>query len=95
MAAVMNRCFDWFNQALRDLEKANIDLKYDHCKWACFTAQQAAEKAVNGLLMSRGYDNWGHAVAPMHGRDGPVTFAIARVTESPRFREALWGPFPW
>ena len=69
VAAVMDRCFDWFNQALRALEKANIDLKYDHCRWACFTAQQAVEKAVNGLLMSRGYDNWGHAVAPMHGRD--------------------------
>lgn len=61
----MNRCRDWLDQAVRDLEKARIDMEYRYWEWACFTAQQAAEKAVRGLLMARGHDVRGHAITPM------------------------------
>ena len=61
----MSRYADWFAQALRDLEKAHLDLQHEYWEWACFTAQQAAEKAVKALLMSRGMDAWGHAITPM------------------------------
>lgn len=33
----------------------------DH-DWACFAAQQAAEKAVKGLILARGGEGWGHSV---------------------------------
>ena len=65
MTATMNRYRDWISQALRDLEKAKIDVRHEYLEWACFTAQQAAEKAVKALLMSRGHDVWGHAITPM------------------------------
>jgi HEPN domain-containing protein len=61
----MNRYLDWLGQALRDIKKAEIDLQYQYWEWACFTAQQAAEKAVKSLLMYQGRDVWGHAITPM------------------------------
>jgi HEPN domain-containing protein len=47
----MNRYLDWLDQAQRDLKKAYLDLQHTYWEWACFTAQQAAEKAVKSLLM--------------------------------------------
>lgn len=61
----MNRYKDWLRQARRDLEKARIDLQYKFWEWACFTAQQSAEKAVKALLMYHGLTVWGHAITPM------------------------------
>ena len=61
----MNRYRDWFDQAERDLGRAGIDLQYAYWEWACFTSQQAAEKAVKALLMHRGETVWGHAITPM------------------------------
>jgi HEPN domain-containing protein len=62
---VMNRHQDWLDQAERDLRRAAIDMQYEFWEWACFTAQQAAEKAVKALLLNRGYSVWGHAITPM------------------------------
>lgn len=44
------RSKDWLSQAIRDLEKAGMDIKWGYYEWACFTAQQAAEKAVKSLF---------------------------------------------
>ncbi|RME60038.1 HEPN domain-containing protein [Candidatus Parcubacteria bacterium] len=61
----MNRYADWLAQAERDLERAAIDIQYEYWEWACFTAQQAAEKAVKALLMKHGFSVWGHSITPM------------------------------
>ena len=61
----MNRYQDWLDQAERDLSRAKIDIEYQYWEWACFTAQQSAEKAVKALLMNRGISAWGHAITPM------------------------------
>ncbi len=61
----MNRSADWMSQAVRDLEKARLDAQYEYWEWACFTSQQAAEKAVKGLLFNFGKVVWGHAITPM------------------------------
>jgi HEPN domain-containing protein len=72
----MNRYRAWLEQAQRDLEKARIDLQYQYWEWACFTAQQAAEKAVKALLLYQGKDAWGHAITPMlRSLDAPTTGA--------------------
>jgi len=50
-------------QAERDLEQAvasRADLRHE---WACFAAQQAAEKAVKALHLHLGQEAWGHVVA--------------------------------
>lgn len=59
----MRRHEDWWRQAVRDLDHARHSVTAGDYEWACFAAQQAAEKAVKALLQYHGVDAWGHAVA--------------------------------
>jgi HEPN domain-containing protein len=58
-----NRSDDWFKQAQRDVELAEDAQRSERHEWACFAAQQAAEKAVKALHLSLGQEAWGHVVA--------------------------------
>lgn len=58
-----NRARDWLNQAVRDLEQAEDSRQAGRHEWACFAAQQAAEKAVKALHLQLGQEAWGHVVA--------------------------------
>jgi len=58
-----NRAQDWFNQSLRDLEQAQDSMQAMRHEWACFAAQQAAEKAVKALHLYHRQEAWGHVVA--------------------------------
>jgi HEPN domain-containing protein len=58
-----NRAVDWFRQAERDLEQAVASARDGLHEWACFAAQQAAEKAVKALHLAKGQEAWGHVVA--------------------------------
>ena len=58
-----DRHADWFAQAERDLEQAQSSRDDHRHEWACFAAQQAAEKAVKALHLSKGQEAWGHVVA--------------------------------
>ncbi|MGH2520820.1 MAG: HEPN domain-containing protein, partial [Chloroflexota bacterium] len=55
-----SRAGDWFRQAERDLEQAVASQTDGRHEWACFAAQQAAEKAVKALHLHLGEDAWGH-----------------------------------
>ena len=52
-------------QAVRDLENAENATRGGFHEWACFSAQQAAEKAVKALFQARGADVLGHSVYSM------------------------------
>ena len=60
---MVNRAPDWFDQAVRDLEQAQDSRRAERHEWACFAAQQAAEKAVKALHLSLRQEAWGHVVA--------------------------------
>lgn len=45
----MERSRDWMDQAERDLQHARSDVDGGYYEWACFSAQQAAEKAVKAV----------------------------------------------
>lgn len=60
-----NRAQDWFRQAERDLEQAKDSRAAGRHEWACFAAQQAAEKAVKALHLAKGQEAWGHVVAQL------------------------------
>ena len=75
---------DWFRQGERDpstplracLAHALHALEDGDHEWACFAAQQGAEKAVKAVFQKQGGDAWGHSVAALlealPGRDsGP------------------------
>ena len=58
-----NRSKDWLAQSVRDLEHARASKLEGRHEWACFAAQQSAEKAVKALHLSLGQEAWGHVVA--------------------------------
>jgi HEPN domain-containing protein len=60
-----NRFRDWFRQAERDLEQARDSQTAGRHEWACFAAQQAAEKAVKALHLKGATEVWGHVIAEL------------------------------
>jgi HEPN domain-containing protein len=60
----MERSRDWMD-AEGDLRHARSDLEAGYYDWACFSAQQAAEKAVKAVFERAGAEAWGHAVADL------------------------------
>lgn len=57
-----NRSKDWLAQALHDLQHAEHALEDADYDWACFVAQQGAEKALKDLFMALGGEAWGHSI---------------------------------
>jgi HEPN domain-containing protein len=60
-----NRHHDWFKQALSDLKHSQNAREDGDDDWACFAAQQAAEKAVQALAEFAGAEFWGHAITKL------------------------------
>ena len=54
--SMANRAVDWFAQAEHDLRLAAVAQQAGSHEWACFAAQQAAEKAVKGLHLHQGQE---------------------------------------
>jgi HEPN domain-containing protein len=56
----------WLAEAANDLRAAEAMVAANHMNWACFLAQQAAERAAKGFLYGQGVDDpWGHSVADL------------------------------
>lgn len=49
-----NSSLRWLKQAEADFDAAKDSLKSKHFEWACFQAQQSAEKALKAFLYSQG-----------------------------------------
>lgn len=62
---LVERSKDWMEQAEWDLSHANRDLETGFYDWACFSAQQAAEKAVKAVFQKLGAEALGHSVADL------------------------------
>jgi len=62
---LVSRAGDWLRQATRDLEHARRSVELGDYEWACFAAQQAAEKAVKALYQKLGIEVWGHSISRM------------------------------
>jgi len=60
-----SRARDWFRQAEADLAHARHALEDSDYDWACFAAQQAAEKAAKAAHQALGQDAWGHSVTEL------------------------------
>ena len=60
-----SRAVDWFAQAERDLAHARESQAAGRHEWACFAAQQAAEKAVKAIHLARRQEAWGPVVATL------------------------------
>lgn len=62
-----NRALDWSRQADRDFDHAMDSRSAEQHEWACFAAQQAAEKAIKALHLHVGQEAWGHVIAQLLG----------------------------
>jgi len=60
---MVDRSKEWISQAKRDLENAKYEMNGGYYEWACFLAQQSAEKAVKAVLEHIGAISFGHSVA--------------------------------
>lgn len=58
----MRRHEDWLKQAYSDLSAAEDSAGSGHFEWACFQAQQAAEKALKALIISKGGESRIHSI---------------------------------
>jgi HEPN domain-containing protein len=58
----MRRHEDWLKQAESDLCAAEDSASSNHYEWACFQAQQAAEKAIKALIISKGIESRIHSI---------------------------------
>ena len=61
----MERAKDWMDQAEGDFAHAANDVEHAFYDWACFSAQQAAEKAVKAVFEKKGAEAWGHSVSDL------------------------------
>jgi HEPN domain-containing protein len=68
----MERSADWLDEAEGDLDHARNDLRTGYFNWACFSAQQSAEKATKAALQKVGAESWGHSVADLLTQLGRV-----------------------
>jgi len=57
-----NRYRDWLRQAEADLAHARNAREDEDHEWACFAAQQAAEKALKAVVQARGGEPRGHSL---------------------------------
>ena len=65
MITLAMRTREWLRQADKDLRHAEKSVDSQDYEWACFSAHQAAEKAVKALLKSQNTDVWGHTVSKL------------------------------
>lgn len=61
----MERSRDWMDQAEGDLAHAKSDMEHGFYEWACFSSQQATQKAVKAVFNKMGAVAWGHSVADL------------------------------
>jgi HEPN domain-containing protein len=86
----MNRAPGWLQQAESDLEIARITAQAGRHEWACFAAQQAAEKAVKALHLHLGQEVWGHLVTRLL-TELPITVP-SMLVEKARSLGTLYAP---
>lgn len=59
------RAVDWYRQAEADLRHARHALDDGDHEWACFAAQQSAEKAAKAAHAASGQEAWGHVITEL------------------------------
>lgn len=87
-----NRSLDWLRQALQDLEQAEDSRRAGRHNWACFAAQQAAEKAVKALHLHFGQEARGHVIARLLRELPPEVVVPNELIEQARVLDNFYIP---
>ncbi|MFZ5470100.1 MAG: HEPN domain-containing protein [Myxococcota bacterium] len=86
------RAADWFRQAEADLAHARHSLEAGDFNWACFAAQQAAEKAAKAAHQRMGEEAWGHSVTELLEALGPEPTVTADLLDRARSLDKHYVP---
>ncbi|MGQ9766041.1 MAG: HEPN domain-containing protein [Anaerolineae bacterium] len=86
------RSADWLRQAQRDLEHARHDASDGYYEWGCFSAQQAAEKAVKALYQHLGGEAWGHALKRLLEELPPEVGVTPQLMDAGRILDRFYIP---
>ncbi len=87
-----NRAHDWLRQAEHDLELARVARQASIHDWACFAAQQGAEKAIKALHFAHGQEAWGHVVAVLLRELPPAVKVPPILVEKAHVLDAYYVP---
>lgn len=79
-------------QGLRDLQKVRTDIEQGYFEWACFTAQQAAEKSLKALFQHLHGQAWGHNLTDLLRVVPPAVSLPAEVLHAARRLDRLYIP---
>lgn len=78
----------WFEQAKDDLAAARDSNKTGHHEWACFQAQQSAEKALKSYLLLQGKRQFvSHSIRDLLREAEQLDSAFATVSKARRLDE--------
>ncbi len=78
----------WFEQARDDLSAARDSNKAGHNEWACFQAQQSAEKALKAFLILHGKRQFlSHSVQELLRESQEIDAALKEVSRARRLDE--------
>ena len=81
----------WLRQAESDLQAARDSFLAGHHEWACFQAQQAAEKALKALLYQQGHTSiFTHSVADLVDEAAKEAPDLARLSGDARFLDTFY-----
>lgn len=86
------RSQDWYNQALRDIASAKAQLESGFFEWACFIAQQAAEKAVKAVYQKLSAEAWGHSVTDLLSGLNEKTNVSPEISEKAKRLDRFYIP---
>jgi HEPN domain-containing protein len=83
----------WLKQAKHDLEAAKIDLKNRFFADACYSAEQAAQKALKGYLYFRGSPLvWKHSIKELVTECTGYDHTFAELSESGKILDQYYIP---
>ena len=86
-----SRPLDWLNQSRRDLEESQDSMKNEKYEWACFAAQQSAEKAVKAIYYSLNKEIWSHSISRMLSQLDEFTVNKETIEKSKELDRAYIG----
>lgn len=83
----------WLRQAEADLKAARHSLEAGDYEWACFQAQQSAEKALKALLYDRGYTSiMTHSLKELIREAGRLEPSVKKFSREAKMLDLVYIP---
>ena len=84
----------WLRQGEADLRMARVSLEAAGYEWACFQAQQAAEKALKAFMYQQGYAEFTHSLTELVRSCGKWddSFQVPELAEAAHFLDQFYIP---